>query len=107
MKTLRYTKTLIALAVAIAAAAATVGQAQEKPIPPPATENALPPEIAPNSPAAQVVKLVQSGTDIGVIKNFVANSSTAFGLDTDQVIALNDVGVPAEIINAMMNRDKM
>jgi hypothetical protein len=107
MKTLRYTKTLIALAVAIAAAATTVVQAQEKPIPPPATGTALPPDIAPNSSVAQVVKLVQAGVEIGVIKNFVSNSMTAFGLDADQIIALNDVGVPAEIINAMMSRDKI
>ncbi len=107
MKSRFYTKTLIALAVAIAAAAATVSLAQEKPIPPPATENALPPGIPPNSPTAQVVKLIQAGVELGVIKNFVSNSTTAFGLDADQIIALNDVGVPAEIINAMLNRDKI
>ena len=76
-------------------------------MPPPAGgDAALPPEIAPNTPLAQVVKLAQSGVDVDIIKNFVSNSPSAFNLDADKIISLNDVGVPKEVINAMMDRDK-
>ena len=95
------------ISVAIAAAAGSVSQAQEKPMPPPAAENTLPPSIAPNSLLAQIIKLVQAGVDASVIKNFVSNATTAFGLDADQIIALNDAGVPVEIINVILSRDKI
>jgi len=106
MKSLFYTKTLIALAVAIAAAAANVSQAQEQPIPPPAGVAALPANIPPDSPTAQVVKLVQSGVDAAVIKNFIANSGSNFNLDAEIIISLTDLGVPIDLVNAMMEHDK-
>jgi hypothetical protein len=95
------------LAVAIAATAGLVSQAQEQPIPPPATDNSLPPCIQPGSPVAEVVKLVQAGTELGVVKNFIANQNGSFDLDTEQIVALTDLGVPAELVNAMMAHDKM
>ncbi|HSY18027.1 MAG TPA: DUF6600 domain-containing protein [Candidatus Acidoferrales bacterium] len=106
MKTFFYPKTVIALAMAIAAATGSVSQAQDQPMPPPAGASVLPPEIEPNTPLAEVVKLVQSGVDVVIIKNYVASSAGAFNLDADKIITLKDLGVPTEVVNAMMDRDK-
>jgi hypothetical protein len=108
MKTLFHSKTTVALAVALAAATGFITQAQDQPMPPPASAvaNSLPPEIAPNSPLAQVVKLAQSGVDVTVIKNYVDNSPGAFNLDADRIIALNDLGVPKDVINEILTHDK-
>ena len=106
MKPLFYTKTLIALAVAVAAAASAVSQAQEQPIPPPASADALPPNIDPSSPVAQVIKLAQAGVDAGVIRNFIANTPGTFNLDAERVVYLNDLGIPTDLINAMLDHDK-
>jgi hypothetical protein len=107
MKALFYTKTFIALAVAVAAAAAAVGQAQEQPIPPPASDSAMPANIVPGSPLADVVKMLRAGVDINTLQSYVANSQSAFNLDADEIIFLKDEGAPSELINAMMDRDKV
>src|SRR5450756_61729 len=97
---------MMAFVVAIAAAAGSISQAQDQPMPPPAGAAALPPDIEPNTPLAQVVKLTQAGVDVTVIKNYIANSPGAFNLDADKIITLKDAGVPTEVVNAMMDRDK-
>ena len=106
MKPLFYSKTLIVMAVAVATAAAAVSQAQEQPIPPPATEGALPSDIVPGSPLADVVKMLQAGVDINTIKSYVLNCQTAFNLDADKILFLKDEGAPSDLINAMLDRDK-
>ncbi|HEV2692332.1 MAG TPA: DUF6600 domain-containing protein [Verrucomicrobiae bacterium] len=97
---------MIALAVTIIAAAGSVSKAQDQPPPPAAVDSTLPPDIDPNTPLAQVVKLAQSGVDISVIKNYIASSPGAFNLDADKIITLKDAGVPTEVVNAMLDRDK-
>ncbi len=106
MKSLLSRKNYLALALVIAAAAGCATQAQEKPIPPPTAESVLPPNINDNTPTAQVIKLVQAGVDVDTIKNFVTNYPNSFNLDADAIISLNDAGVPTDIINAMLARDK-
>ena len=66
----------------------------------------LPPYIFPTSPLAQVVRLSQAGVDESIIQTFVANSSSTFNLDSDKIIYLRDIGLPNEIITAMMQRDQ-
>ena len=106
MKKYFASKTLIALAVAIAAAAGYETMANEQPMPPPANGGALPENIAPGSPVAQVIKLAQAGVDVSVIQNYIANCPTAFNLDADKIIALTDAGVSADMVNAMTTHDK-
>ena len=106
MKFRIYSKTLIAVAVAVAAAAANVSQAQEQPIPPPSGGDVTPADILPGSPAAEVLRLVQSGVDASIVKNFIANTSGHFALTAQQIVALTDAGVPSEIINLMMAHDQ-
>ncbi len=105
MKPHFYTKTVIALALAVATTA-VISQAQEQPMPPPAAASALPPNIDPSSPIAQVIKLTQAGVEAGVIRNYIANCPGAFNLDAAKIVELNDVGVPTDIINAMLDHDK-
>ena len=107
MKTLLKSKTMIALAVAIAATAGCATNAYEQPIPPPAASaDSLPACIAPGSDLAQVFKLVRAGVDLNVINNFIANSASSFSLNADQIIALNDAGVPNSLLDKMLDHDR-
>ncbi|HTY88560.1 MAG TPA: DUF6600 domain-containing protein [Candidatus Acidoferrum sp.] len=71
-----------------------------------ATASVLPPYIFPTSPLAQVVRLSQAGVDDSIILTFVRNSSGTFNLDSDKIIYLRDIGLPSDVINAMMQRDQ-
>ena len=90
-------------------------QAQPAPPPPTATDTsavppasvAPPPNISPNSPLAQVVRLVQAGVDESVIMSYVSNSTSTFNLDSDTIIYLSDLGAPNQIVTAMMQRDQV
>ena len=92
-------------------------QAQPAPAPPgtsatsvvsdnPTIPDTLPSNIDPNGPLAQVIRLVQAGVEQSVILAYVSNSSSAFNLDSDQIIYLKDIGAPKEIVTAMMQRDQ-
>ena len=72
----------------------------------PTIPSALPSDIDPNSPLAQVIRLVQAGVEQSVVLAYIGNSSSAFNLDSDQIIYLNDIGAPKEIVTAMMQRDQ-
>lgn len=97
---------MIALAVAIATAAAYESLANEQPIPPPASVVALPANILPGTPAAEVVKLAQAGVDASVIQHYIASCASAFNLDANQIISLTDAGISSDMVNAMIAHDK-
>ena len=84
--------------------------AQAQPAPPPSdnatASSALPPNIYPTSPLAQVVRLTQAGVDEGIIMTYVTNSGSTFNLDSDKIIYLKDLGLPNEVVAAMMQRDQ-
>ncbi len=84
--------------------------AQAQPTPPPPDNamesSALPPDILPSSPLAQVVRLMQAGVDESIIMTYVTNSGSTFNLNPDKIIYLKDIGLPNEIVNAMMQRDQ-
>lgn len=65
----------------------------------------MPPNIAPGSPLAQVIKLTQADIDQNIIMTFITNSPGTFNLDTEKIIYMADVGVPSELVTAMMQRD--
>ena len=73
----------------------------------PDDSTALPPNVDPSSPLAQVVKLTQSGVSESVIMAYVTNSISTFNLNPDQIIYLKDIGVPDELATAMMQRDQV
>ena len=72
----------------------------------PTIPDTLPSNIDPNGPLAQVIRLVQAGVEQSVILAYVSNSSSLFNLDSDQIIYLNDIGTPKEIVTAMIQRDQ-
>jgi len=99
------------------------------PAPSPAVTNAPPPEIAGQelenapgkivstaqppaqaanltAPAAEVAKLAQSGVDEDVMLAYITNSGSTFALDSDQIIYLNDIGVPGNVVTAMIQHDQ-
>jgi hypothetical protein len=84
--------------------------AQAQPTPPPpdnATESsALPPNVYPTSPLAQAIRLTQAGVDESIIMTYVTNSGSTFNLDSDKIIYLKDIGLPNEVVTAMMQRDQ-
>ncbi|MDD5139682.1 MAG: hypothetical protein PHY43_05405 [Verrucomicrobiales bacterium] len=71
-----------------------------------ATPATIPPNIVPTSPLAQVVRLAQAGVDESIIMVYVTNSSRTFNLDSDKIIYLTDLGVPTDVVTAMMQRDQ-
>jgi len=70
------------------------------------TPNQLPPNIYPTSPLAQVIRLSQAGVDQSIILTYVTNSGSTFNLDSDKIIYLKDIGLPAEVVTAMIQRDQ-
>jgi hypothetical protein len=84
--------------------------AHAQPAPPPSdnatASSALPPNIYPTSPLAQVVRLTQAGVDEGIIMTYVTNSGSTFNLDSDKIIYLRDIGLPNGVVTAMMQRDQ-
>ncbi|MFZ1072728.1 MAG: DUF6600 domain-containing protein [Verrucomicrobiia bacterium] len=94
---------------------AQLSNAQAQPAPPvaadasavPPASVAPPPNILPTSPLAQVIRLTQAGVDESVILTYVTNSTSTFNLDPDEIIYLSDLGVPNEVVTAMMQRDQV
>lgn len=54
---------------------------------------------------SEVLKLAESGIETGVILGFVENAGT-FNLSADQIVYLNDLGLPGEIIHGMLQHDR-
>jgi hypothetical protein len=73
---------------------------------PAAAPDALPPNILPASPLAQVVRLMQAGVDESIIMTYVTNSGSTFNLNSDKIIYVKDIGLPNEVVTAMMQRDQ-
>ncbi|HET7624439.1 MAG TPA: DUF6600 domain-containing protein [Verrucomicrobiae bacterium] len=53
-----------------------------------------------------VIKLAQAGVDENVMLAFVTNSASGFGLTSDDIIYLQDVGVPSSVVTAMIQHDQ-
>src|SRR5262245_24521870 len=68
-------------------------------------EKPLPPNVRPNGPVAEVIRLAESGVDQSVMLAFVTNSTATFNLGPEEIIYLNDVGIPSPVITAMIQRD--
>jgi hypothetical protein len=107
MRPLFCSKSLIALVVAVAAAVGAMSQAQDQPVPPPSADAELPAGIVSDSPLADVIKMIQAGIETTTIKSYILSSKTQFNLDADKVIYMKDLGASSDLINAMMDRDKV
>src|ERR1051325_4396224 len=60
-----------------------------------------------NSTAAEVAKLAQAGVDDNVMMAYVTNSPHTFNLTADQIVYLNDIGVPGDVVTAMIQHDQL
>ena len=83
--------------------AAELAEAAVKPI---STEKPLPANIKLTGPVSEVVKLAESGVDESVMMAFVTNSTNPFNLSVEEIIYLNDIGVPGSVVTAMIQRDE-
>lgn len=59
-----------------------------------------------NPQLGEVVKLAQAGVGESILTAYVTNSPSPFRLSSDDVVYLNDLGVPQTVINAMLQRDQ-
>lgn len=57
--------------------------------------------------SAEIARLAQSGLDESVMLAFVNGSTSAFNLDAEQIIYLNDIGVPGNVVTAMIQHDQV
>jgi hypothetical protein len=67
----------------------------------------LPTPTAPalTSASQELVRMAQSGVGEDVMLAYVGNSNARFGLSPDQIIYLNDLGVPQAVVKGMIQRD--
>ncbi|MGZ8901501.1 MAG: DUF6600 domain-containing protein, partial [Limisphaerales bacterium] len=68
-------------------------------------EPTIPADVSLSSGVREVVKLLQSGVSETVVLLFVEKSTESFELDAADIVYLNDIGVPATVLAAMLNHD--
>jgi hypothetical protein len=71
------------------------------------TPDFFPEGIHPASPLAEMIKLAEAGMEEGVMVAYVTNSMSTFNLRPEDIIYLNDIGMPSSVVTAMMKRDHM
>src|SRR5207249_6798213 len=76
---------------------AAVSEAPAKPI---STEKPLPANLHPTGALSEMIRLAESGVDEGVMLAYVTNSTATFSLGPEEIIYLNDIGVPAPVVAA-------
>ncbi len=68
------------------------------------------PDTAPatsNNPQLnEVAKLARAGVGESILLAYVTNSPNAFNMSSDDIVYLNDLGVPESVVNAMMSHDQ-
>lgn len=80
----------------------------EHPEPAPgSTSKPVPAELKLSSKTAEIVKLSQAGVNDSVMLAFVTNSTGTFNLGSDQIVYLNDLGIPSEVLTAMIEHDRL
>src|SRR5512133_2113883 len=57
--------------------------------------------------AAELARMANSGVDEKVMLTYVTNSPSTFNLGADEIIYLNDLGVPGDVVTAMIQRDQI
>jgi hypothetical protein len=93
--------------MALMALTAVSGYSQAPQPPPtviaPGTPGAAPVNLSPA--AAEVVRLVESGSSDDVLTAYIQNSTTLYNLTADQIVYLKDIGISSQVVTAMLNRD--
>jgi hypothetical protein len=99
----------IALVLAFLVPRAANAQSPQEPVAAPAALNSatpplLPPDINPNSPLGQVIRMVQSGAAQNVALAYITQSGAPFNLSAADVTYLNDLGTPSDMETAIIQR---
>ncbi len=79
-------------------------EAQVVPI---STNQPVPAKVQLTPAAAELLKLANSGVDQSVMLAYVTNSTSTFNLSAEEIIYLNDLGVPGPVVTAMIQRDQV
>ncbi len=94
--------------VAADAAQPETPQLSAKPAPAPDAERLkLPEHIKPSAALSELIKLAQAGVDDSVMLSYVTNSQYLFKLGADEIIYLKDLGVPDNVVTAMIEHDRV
>ena len=64
-----------------------------------------PPSIHFAPAAGEIIRMANSGLGDSVMLAYVTNTAAAFNLNADEIIYLNDIGVPATVVSAMIQHD--
>ena len=70
------------------------------------TEKSPPPNVRLSTPVAEVVRLANSGVDQSVVLAYIKNSPDTFNLGAEEIIYLNDIGLPGSDVTAMIQHDQ-
>jgi hypothetical protein len=73
---------------------------------PVAGEKPVPSNIKPSTPTSEVIRLANSAVSESVLLAYVTNSTSTFNLGAEQIIYLNDIGVPSGVVTAMIQHDQ-
>ena len=85
-------------------AQAAVSDAPAQPV---STEKPLPLSIRPTEALSDFIRIAESGVDERVLLAYATNSLSRFSLGPEEIIYLNDIGVPAAVVAAMLQHDHL
>src|SRR6266404_2199274 len=85
----------------------STGEISDAPAKPISTEKPIPSNIRSTESLAGMIRLANSGVDENVMLSYVTNSAGTFSLGPEQIIYLNDIGVPAGVVTAMLQHDHL
>lgn len=78
----------------------------EAPVTAVSSEKPLPASVKASGPTAEVIRLANSGVEQSVLLAYVTNSTSTFNLGAEEIIYLNDIGVPSPVVTAMIQHDQ-
>jgi hypothetical protein len=71
-----------------------------------AGERLAPPNVRAGGPVGDLIKLANAGVDPSVLLAFATNSASPFDLGAEEIIYLNDLGVPGGVVTAILQHDQ-
>lgn len=77
------------------------------PVTPVPSEKTVPTKVKLSIPASELVRLANSGVEQNVLLAYVTNSTSTFNLGAEEIIYLNDIGVPSGVVTAMIQHDQI
>ena len=77
-----------------------------QPIPTPPTERPIPANIKPSPSLSEIIRLAYAGVEESLMLACVDNSQGTYNLGSDEIIYLTDLGVPDDVVTAMMDHDR-